>query len=383
MEIKKIILFTYGDSASASTWSNVPFLMRSTFEKKGIEIVPVDISASKTLSRLHNLFVLRPLNLLGSRDYYFTRTALFRTITDRKIRKAVDKHHDADYCIFLNFEFYNRFSAIPSLLFSDWTYRILLDDRRQGKSNILDRAFMRRQAKAISKATVVLPLFSRSADTMRRHYPDAEICSIPANVINTLDPQPLDADSIISGKTTSRDILFVGNYAYIDGLRLLIGALDRLKTQGATLHVIGMTREQVPDAPANVRFHGYLRKDVPSESHTYYSLMRSARILANPSENWGAYSSTIEAMYYYTPVTVSPYGQFVKEFGTGIRFGEYCTEQSPDTLAAIIDRTFDLSAPEYADRCLHAHKSVENYTWDTYVDSMLAIMSAHPAKHKN
>ena len=63
------------------------------------------------------------------------------------------------------------------------------------------------------------------------------------------------------------------------------------------------------------------------EREKYYNLLKSARVLINPASKWGGYSSTIEAMYYGCPIIVSPYDDFIEEFGKLIPFGYYLNRQ--------------------------------------------------------
>lgn len=140
------------------------------------------------------------------------------------------------------------------------------------------------------------------------------------------------------------------------------------------IEVIGMTRDEWPEAPESVTFHGFLHKDNPAENRCYYELMRGARMLVNPTPTWGAYSSTVEAMYFYNPIVVSHYEQFVKEFGHTLDFGYYCMPEHLDSLVKAIDEIINASNEQYAAMCRNAHKRVASYTWSNYVSSMLKLM---------
>jgi glycosyltransferase involved in cell wall biosynthesis len=89
----------------------------------------------------------------------------------------------------------------------------------------------------------------------------------------------------------------------------------------------------------------------------------------NPAANWGAYSSTIEAMYYGTPVIVTPYDDFVADFGREIEFGYYL--EKPDNLLPLIKKVLSQTTEEYQTMCLAAREAVKDYTWDKYVDVFL------------
>ena len=52
--MKNILFFTYGDSNDPNTWSNVPYLLTNTFEKKGSDIrIKTEISDLQDMSRFY------------------------------------------------------------------------------------------------------------------------------------------------------------------------------------------------------------------------------------------------------------------------------------------------------------------------------------------
>lgn len=87
----------------------------------------------------------------------------------------------------------------------------------------------------------------------------------------------------------------------------------------------------------------------------------------------GGYSSTVEAMYFYTPVIVSPYDDFVNEFGKDIDFGIYNEKYDSSVLAKNIEAIFN--SGDYENMCLNAHERVKDYTWDNYVDKILKLLN--------
>ena len=99
----------------------------------------------------------------------------------------------------------------------------------------------------------------------------------------------------------------------------------------------------------------------------------NAKVLINPTPKWGAYSSTIEAMYNYTPVIVSPYETFVNEFGRIIDFGLYNEHYTAEGIAKDIEIV--IFNNDYKSLCENAHNRVEKYTWSNYVDKVLNLIS--------
>ncbi len=333
--IKEIIYFGYGDSTKASTWSNVPYLLTTTLQKKGIKIRRIDISPNRYISKawkvLEKIFISP---FYPGEVYTFDRTPLFKQLTERKIRKAVKKYSSADYCIFTCFDFYNKFNDIPTLLFCDWTYDILIIDRLKRKPYPFESRYSRQQGEAINSAKCVISLFPVCAETMKKKYPSANIHYLGTNVINSLYEGKLDGDFVVKQKDKSEEILFIGGKKYLDGAKKLVEAFKRfVQTHpNAGLHLIGLKKEYFSSLPHNVICHGYLQKDKEGDKELYYKLLLNAKVIVNPSPLWAGYSSTIEAMFFYTPVIVSPYKDFVDEFGKDIPFGIYNNEYTADSV---------------------------------------------------
>lgn len=269
------------------------------------------------------------------------------------------------------FDYYNKYNTIPSLLFSDWTYKILIE-RHGYILTKQEQRFLNDQYEAIINADLVIPMFQESLDKMRVDYSNANIHGINQNVINNLDDEEIKLDQLLEKKISSNYIVFIGRCAYKEGLEKLIKAVETLN-MGIDIHVIGMTKGTIKDCPNFVKFHGYLRKDHSNENKKYYQLIREARLIANPTPQWSAYSSIVEGMYYYNPVIVYPFNQFIKEFGSKIDFGYYTTTASD--LSNNIRKIFEMPEDEYCKIAKQAHEKVKNYTWDKYVDTIINLMS--------
>lgn len=291
-EIKEIIFFSYGDSTDTSTWSNVPFLFAQSLIKHGVTVRRVNLSDGlDSITKLYNWSIVRFFKLFyGTRQftYEFSRSIFYKVIVSRKIKKAVTKYSHADYCIFLCFDFYNKFNSIPSLLFSDWTYKILVIDRKKRKPYLFERRFCKQQADAINNATHVVSMFPTCTEYMKKDYPKANISYLGGNVINLLYTKSMDKDKVLSAKKTSNKILFIGGKKYLDGAKKLVEAFLMLKGLGnLELHLIGLKRSMLGNPPNNIFCHGYLRKDIAAERDIYYDLLISSKMIVNPTPNWG------------------------------------------------------------------------------------------------
>lgn len=369
-KINKIILFTKGNSDNASTWSNVPFLMKRSLEEKGVSVIPINYEINPLLIRFINRLIK------ADRFFDYSRTNIFNLLVNHKIKKTVKIHKDADFCVFLTFDFINKYNHIPTLLFSDWTYRIWLE-RYNHIPNKRENGYIYFEDKKINQASLIIPLFEESYFKMQKQYPNANIKLIKRNVVNILDNEELNEKSIIETKNSSNQIIFIGRPAYKEGLEVLKQAISKVDFD-IILNVVGIEGENTE----KVKYYGYLRKDNKEENHLYYKLLREARVIVNPTKNWSGYSSLIEAMFYYTPVIVFPFKQFQLEFGEKLSFGYYCKD-NPENVKAIIIQIFNLPEKEYHDLCINAHNSVKDYTWSNYVEEMLDIMTNYLTSKNN
>lgn len=381
--IKEVIFFSCGDSNDVSTWSNVPYLFARTLEEKGIKVDRVNFKETglakyigKACYKVIKKTVLDAL--FPGNDYDFFRTKFFRWYADRKIKNGVKMYANADLCIFMTFSFTNKFSSIPSLLFSDWTYKIKIMDRLRRKPYSFEKEYEEHESNVINSSEYVVSLFPVCADQMEKDYPTANINYLGGNVINSLYEEDLNENELREIKQRSQSILFIGSAykpEYVDAANMLLRSFEKLSEDypQLELHFIGMKHGDLESTDnARVHFHGYLHKDNCSERNTYYKLLRESKVVVNQSPLWGGYSSTIEAMYFYTPVIVAPYKDFVSEFGEEIDFGLYNKEYNVDTLISNIRRL--LETENYWPICCAAHQRVQNYTWSAYVDRILGLV---------
>lgn len=373
--VKEVIFFCYGDSSNASTWSNVPYLFTEALEDKNIKVRRINITPHRFFSVFYNRTIVAFIRLLYPKTVYsFIRSSFCSWLINRKIKKAIRQYPSADLCIFSSFSFYNVEKDIPSLLFSDWTYELLIRERMHLKPHFLDRKCFARESKALENADWVISLFPNCSKYIKSCIPNANVYYL-GGVVNLRNSIDLP-HNILDKKKDSRKILFIGKKHYIEACKLVIAAINKLHKQNEMyeLHVVGMQKTDFENIfiPKNIFFYGYLRKDNLEERNLYYNLLTNAHIFINPTPTWGGYSSTVEAMLYYTPIIVSPYGDFVQEFGEKLYCGLYNDVYNEDNLAESI---LSLSKnPNYKTICIYAHERVKNNTWDNYIDKVLQVI---------
>ena len=371
--IKEVTVFTDGDSSLQSTWSNVPYFFTQTLIEKGIKvnrvdfspIVPIRITYNRTIGTLSRLI------FKGSCYDYFRSRPYLRYVR-KLIKKAIKDFPNSDTLIFMSFSFSSAgLSTKPCVLFSDWTYDHYINHFLNRKPNFFERLGIKREDANIRSADMVVPLFPSVSEYMKQRYVANKIHYL-GNVINASLEAP--DQEIIANKKGSNSLLFVGSPKYLEGASTVLKAFEILKEKQPELelHFVGLTH--IPGQPAQngVHFHGYLNKGVESEREQYYELFSKARLFVNTTPRWAAFSASIEAMYFYTPVLVTPADEFIVTFGNNIDFGDYCPENSPTLVADKITEL--ISANNYTSLCANAHEAVKDFTWSSYIDKLLSKM---------
>lgn len=403
--MKEILFFTNGDANNANVWSNVPYCFSHALEDKGINVRRIDYSINPAFVKFYNLGlrrILDGLTLKKLRFPYLRTTRLFKYFAEKKIRKAIQNNPQADLCLFMGYGFYNKWNKIPSLLFSDWTTE--MDIWKKRKPNFLEKRIILQEEEAINHAQYVISLFPVCCEEMKRKYPKANIHFLGGNVINDLlnksfvsrskfirethqqDSQvsnekadnPIIVEDLIERKEKSKKLLFIGRKTtYLEAAKKLIEAYKILKKEenykDLSLDIVGCAESDFDSLPEGVTCYGFLNKSDERDRKIYYDLLLGAKVLVNANPKWGAFSSTVEAMYYYTPVIVSPYQDFVKNFGEKIDFGVYNQEFTANSIANDIKSI--INSNNYAEMCNFAHDNVKTYTWENYVKQLCCLVS--------
>ena len=365
-QIKEVTVFTYGDSGKLATWSNVPFFFTETLIAKGIRVNRVNIESSNVLP-LHYLAKL--VNKVSTYTYF--RSLICFLVTRRKIKKAVKQFKNSQADIFLTFSFSScGLTGRPVILFGDWTYDYHIQHYHKRQPDYFEKQSIAREDAQIKAADLVFPLFPGVAEYMQQKYGKERIFYL-GNVINSLYSV---SEKDVERKQQSYSLLFIGSKAYIEGARSLIAAFELLKPQYPLiqLHIVGMEKQNFGSLPENVFCYGYLNKEIENERDLYYTLMQKASVFVNTTPLWSAFSASIEAMYFYTPVIVTPYGEFRKTFGEVLDFGLYCEENIPDLIKDKITNVLENDL--YPVLCNRAHNAVKAFTWDAYIDKIIAKM---------
>ena len=390
-----ILFFADYNPRDASTWSNVPCCFVNALEEKGYQVRTFSTFPPKKWVLLYDKYIRLILDFIiypitRNRTVYFGYSRLYQWIGERKIKKAVKKYPEADFCFFMNYLFYNKFNDIPSLLFGDWTVEMGLE-RKGIKPSFFHQRCIEKEREAIENAEYSISIFPQCADTMKEKYPKGNIHYLGGNFINDLSglclkrkdqcvhsSNEIILEDLIEKKEKSNKVLFIGKPdRYKESAIKVIEAVKLLQKQkdfsDIELNIIGISKDLLPSIPDFIHCHGFLHKDNKEECTLYYSLLMAAKVIVNPTPKWAAYSSTIEALYFCTPLIVSPYDDFITEFGNDITFGLYNYEFKVECIAENIKKV--LINPNYKQMSYNAHNVVKNYTWDVFLDKVLSLIS--------
>jgi glycosyltransferase involved in cell wall biosynthesis len=368
-KLNEVTVFTNGDSSKLSTWSNVPFFLTNTFISKGIKVNRIDISGSPFLQKIYyKTFykVFKMLNKGTAYDYYHSNIHFYNA--RNRIKSAVKQYPNSDADIFLTFTFSSAGLQKKTIVqLCDWTYDHYFKYFLGREPDIVERQSIKREDSQIEGSDLVFSLFPNVADYMKQRYKNENINYI-GNVINSLyEVSETDLDI----KANSNNLLFIGGKKYIEGAKALIAAFKSLinNHKDLVLHIIGIEATEFEDLPKNVFCYGYLDKGKDQDRELYYKLLKEAKVFINTTPKWGAFSASIEALYFYTPVILTPYDEFLNIYGKEIDFGFYCEENS----AVLIEQKIlkILNDKSYRDLCINAHNAVKEFTWDAYVDKII------------
>lgn len=376
-----IILCADGDSHSIDFWSNIPYLLAAELERRGLEVIRVNLAQPLWIRRLwrYSLGVRHKLrHWHTSIDFYRSRTNHW--LATRRLDRAVRRHGGpGTLLINLSISSAPSKSTIPVVLLSDWSYHHYITARLGRQPDRSEQATIRRDTAAMARSSLVVLLFPESAARLQRQIPAGRFRFL-GHVINDhpLAPPPPSAPPAAKPHRPWR-LLFVGRPRYREGLELLMAALSLLPQDlPVQLDAIGMAPDSLgmpPPTHARVHLHGYLSKADPGQRQRYYELLNQADLVINTSSRWGGFSATVEAMHRRTAVLTAPYAEFRALFGSAIPFGTYLAELTPHAVAAaIIGLLRDPS--RLAQRQQAAYLAVQGFTWQAFVDRLFEELAA-------
>ena len=384
--LPKVILCSDGDSRDVNLWSNIPFLLGAELERRGIQLIRVNLQAPWVVRRLWR-YILGPRHKIRqwhtSFDFFRSRTNHW--LTTWRLNWAVRRHGGPD-TVLINLSISAAPtptpSTIPVLLLSDWSYHHYITERLGRQPDRSEQGTIERDIAAMARASLVVLLFPQSAARLQHQIPSGRFRFL-GHVINDhpLAPPPPAQPPAATPHRPWR-LLFVGRPRYQRGLELLLQALALLPADlSVQLDVIGIAPQDFAAAPTHrlpVRLHGYLSKADPEQRQQYYDLLNQADLLINASSLWAGFSATVEAMHRRTAVLTAPYVEFQALFGEALTFGAYLRALTPAALAvAIANQLHDPLL--LARQQQQAHQAVSSFTWQAFVGRLLQELADLPA----
>lgn len=372
VELRELTVYSNGDSRKLSTWSNIPYFVTETLEAKGIRVHRVDLSPRPGIALAYGVVrkIGRLLRKNGTPGYF--RSGLHFNDARRRIKRAVGLFPESQAHLFLTFSFSaTGFTEKPSIQFCDWPFDYVLRHFEEREPSRREAQSIERENSQIAASDAVISLFPFAARYLAQRHSGVDVHYL-GPVVNAMR-QPA-GPQIVRAKQKAQRLLYIGNQKYAAGAESLLAAFRLLKESNpaVSLDIVGMRERDFPLLPEGVRCHGYLDKGVERDRRLFYELLSNASVFVNTTPKWGAFSATLEAMDFYTPVILRPYDEFVATFGQTPDFGRYCEDDAPEALCHAIRSV--LNDPSYAELCLQAHQAVKEATWDRYVDQLLRIV---------
>ena len=362
---RQFIVFSIGDSRRPSTWSNVPYFFTRELEHQGCQVERIDIGPPRSVQLLFDVPWKAWCRLTGVRTKYtFQRSMVNRRATQARISRALRQHREL-HCIFMTFSFSTREKARPYTLFCDQSFAQHIAYFDERSPDHLEYPTVLEERRNMEEAGIIVALFPDVAEDLRYAY--GEKVKYFGNVVNIELPAG-ETEAALNVKRATNEIVFIGSRKYKAGLERLAEAIDFLNQglfAGLVVNVIGMKRKDMPTAPANMVFHGYLDKGKPTELRRYTDILSRARLFVNPNPKWAAFSASCEAMFLYTPVVLFPYPEFERTFGTVDNVGIGLQSTLPQHIAESIAGLMRDDAAWQA-KAIAAHHATESMTWANF-----------------
>ena len=371
------VVFTIGDARKPSTWSNVPYFFTRTLEEQGFPVQRVNIAPSRFVQLLFDLPWKAFCKLIGRQTRFtYLRSRFNRRVTNAKIARALKRYPDG-HCVFMTFSF-SPPSDRAYTMFCDQTFaqHIAYFDERQPDD--LEIPTIVEERRNLRNASLIIALFPDLAESLKGQHGDK--VKYYGNVVN-IDRMELDADELLARKRNANEIVFIGNRKYKEGLERLaeaVGIMNKCDPK-VTVNVIGMDRRDLPSAPPNMKFHGYLDKGDPAQRQAYLEILGRSRLFVNPNPKWAAFSASCEALYLYTPVVIFPYGEFERTFGDTNDVGQALTSVRPSAIAEAISSLLQ-DDEAWSRKANAAHEATKWMTWDNYIKRYLLDLGSGAPK---
>jgi hypothetical protein len=378
--MKKIILCHEGISKNVDEWSNIPYMLHTTLVSKGVQVIDFNTSSNVIIKQIWRYsfgFVHKIINKNTSYDFY--RSSVNNFFTIRKLDKVVEKYNNEEVALVnLSISHSPTKSKIPVILLSDWSYDHYIEHFLNRKPDWSENKTILRDRQSMERADLNLLLFPLSCKRLKKQIKKANFDYI-SHVVNVHPEAALP--TFIDKEFNRRNLkeirlVFIGRAKYKHGL-IVLNELIKINNNKYKIFVdvIGIDKHEATEFIKNndkIEFHGYLSKQDKKSRDKYYTILNNSDVMLNLTENWGPFSATLEAMYYYTMIITPKYDEFTEVFGVQANFAEYIEEVQAKKIFYIIERLINNPDELYLKK-INAKEASEKHLWSNFVDKLLEM----------
>lgn len=373
-DIKEVIVYSNGNSKELKTWSNVPYFFTDELIKNGIKVdrVNYDYSNDKNIIKLASKFFRKAITIIkGKTIWKYNYTDYCENKVCSFLEKQNSIYRNADLQVMFGFSYAIK-SDIPFVMISDWTIDYRLKNKYKREPLSIEKKLIDKQYKMMDRADAIISVFPSSYEDIKKRFPNKTY--FLGHFVNALSNYPVD----FSKKYNSNKILFIGRKkAYKSGLEKaikIINYYNENNDEKLFLSIIGMKESDINSIDKKYcSFYGYLDKSNPTQTDTYYSLIKESKLMINTTSEWNGVSSLFEGMYYGTPI-ISSRNKEIELLVNQEDVIAYCEDdESLDSIATKINEILKMNKQDYEELCDKAHKFADQFTWDKYIKKFIDL----------
>jgi D-inositol-3-phosphate glycosyltransferase len=305
------------------------------------------------------------------------RTKLNYALANARARSGSRLNARAHLNVFLTYSFSShRYSSTPVVLYCDRTYEHYLEECARVPTS-RDRTFIAVERENLERADLVLAMSELCRDFISSRYKTRRLAYLRAGI--NVESSDVDPRSLVARKERHTEILFIGRGAHKRGVDILIRAFMLFNEgQGGrfVLRIVGIRPDELsPElraARSDIRFYGYLDRNVRADRDLYNALIQSARLFVFPTRPGPVAGVLREAKLNCTPVIISRVPG-VDERVTHDHDGVLVDNLEPEDFARAME-TLVADVPRWRRLAFNAHASVEESTWSNTARDFLAIV---------
>lgn len=351
------------------------------FIKKNLELEGNQVIVIRPDLPFYDIFfkILRVLKKLQGINYHFYRKKVILNALSKSVNKQL-KGLDYDYIIaFGTLPLYNIKSDKPKLMWSDTTFRNILNYYNDYKS--LDKSqiseFEEIEQQVFNEASYLFLTSSWAVNSAVNDYKisPSKVFEIPFGA-NLLNEVILDETSTKQENDKTLKLLFIGKNWERKGGEIVFELCTKLKEKNIDFHlnIIGSEPEIKPDLKNKVTSFGLLDKSKEDENKLFNQLLLESHFFIMPSKAEAFGHVYCEANAYGLPAIATKTGGIPSVILDNINgftfeidsFVKDCTEYLEN---------INVKSQEYLELCKNSRKRYEEYlNWRSSIKKILEIV---------